>query len=284
MKIGVVGHGSIGSRHARNLETLGHKVVVYDAAGRKDVSLERIVYDVCDAVVIATPSHFHEGPLRACIERGKHALIEKPISTAHGALQKLLNVADEKGLVIMMGNNLRLHPCVQQVKHWLAEGKAGAPIWASFICATQAEKYTSDGAILNSGAHEVDLALYFFGPGHCVAASTLKGPGDEMADFVVQHDSGVRSMFHLNLVTPHRIREFWIAGQDANIGVDLDRRRMAVGDDAMQAPGSYDDDYVNEMQAFVDRINGVFAPGATGLNGLETLDVLLAVRRKAGLM
>ncbi len=283
MKIGVVGHGSIGSRHAANLQMLGHQIVVYDPAGRKDVAFERIVYDVCDAVVIATPSQFHEGPLRACIERGKHALVEKPISISTGSLKKLLDVADEKGLVIMMGNNLRLHPCVQQVKQWLAEGKAGEPLWASFICATQSDKYTDDGVILNTGAHEIDIARYFFGAARCASASTAHGSWDGIADFVLEHDSGIRSSFHLDLVTPHRIREFWIAGEDANIGVDLDKRRMSIGDDAKQAPGSYDDDYVNEMRAFVDRINGVFAPGATGHDGLGTLEILLDIRKKAGL-
>src|SRR5438445_444182 len=170
MKIGIVGHGAIGSRHASNLASLGHDVIVFDPAGRMDVKFEREVYDLCEAVVIATPSHYHEGPLRACIERGKHVFVEKPISTSVGALPDLLFAAGGKGLQVMMGNNLRLHPCVQQVKQWLAAGEIGTPLWASFICAHQTEKYASDGVILNTGAHEVDMALYFFGPARCVAA------------------------------------------------------------------------------------------------------------------
>lgn len=280
MKIGVVGYGSIGKRHAENAAKLGHEVVVYDPASRRDVKFERDVYDQVDACVIATPSPFHESGIRACIERGVHILAEKPISTSIGLLPDLLRIADEKGLVVMMGNNLRLHPCVQQVKQWLGAGEIGDPLWANFICAHTTQKYTSDGVVLNTGAHEVDLALYLFGPATCVVASET----DASANFILQHDSGVRSTFLLDHATPHRIREFWIAGEKKNIGVDVDARRMSLGTEATQGPGSYSDDYLNELRAFVDRINGVFAPGASGHDGLATLKVLLDIRKKAGLM
>lgn len=280
MKIGIVGYGSIGSRHAVNAAALGHEVIVYDPMLRRDVTFERNIYESCDAVVIASPTRFHDQGIRACVERGVPVLVEKPIALAEGLLASVLVHARDKGTMIMMGNNLRLHPCVQQAKRWLSAGDAGEPLWASFICGTMADKYTDDGVILNTGAHEVDLALYFFGPGQCVSAH-----GDAVtADFVIKHnESGVRSVFHLDLATPHRIREFWIAGEKANIGVDLDARRMSLGTEVKQAPGSYNDDYVNEMSAFIDRINGVFAPGATGEDGLATLQVLLDVKKKAGL-
>src|SRR6185295_3721230 len=137
MKIGSVGYGSIGQRHANNFRGMGHDVVVFDphpdvrvAHGIRDYKLERDLYDdpSVDAVVIATPSHCHEGPLRACIERGKHVLIEKPISTAIGGLPALLQSADDRGLVVMMGNNLRFHPCVDQAQQWLMQGLPGKPI------------------------------------------------------------------------------------------------------------------------------------------------------------
>jgi predicted dehydrogenase len=279
VKIGVVGYGSIGRRHATNARMLGHEVHVYDPvlpAGER-VAYEREIYEECDAIVVASPTLFHEQALRGSVERGKHVLMEKPISGQIGAIPKLLDLADEKRVQVMMGNNLRLHPCVQQVKRWLAAGEVGDELWASFTCAIQAEKYTDDGVILNNGAHEVDLALYFFGPGRCMSAYGFH----EEATFAIVHDSGVRSFFHLDLATPNRIREFWIAGDRQNIGVDLDARRMSLGSEAKQAQGSYDDDYLNEMRAFVDRINGRFAPGASGRDGLATLKTLLDVRKRA---
>src|SRR6266404_6691966 len=105
MKVGCVGYGSIGKRHADNAQVLGHEVVVYDPQVRRDVKFERMIYEQCDAIVVATPSPYHEGPLRAAIERGKHVLIEKPISTSIGMLPQLLDIAARKNLVVMMGKD-----------------------------------------------------------------------------------------------------------------------------------------------------------------------------------
>lgn len=293
MKIGVVGYGSIGTRHANNLRGLGHKVVVYDpmlSGADRDFKFERDLYDSdVEAVVIATPSAAHEGPLRACIERGKHVLIEKPISVDVGTLPALLDAAGEKGLVVMMGNNLRFHPCVTLAQQWLMAGQIGKPIWAQFTCAQENNKY-SDSVVLNWGAHEVDLAMHLFGPVQKVLCASIVGAfsvagascgTDIIADFVLLHDSGVRSSFHLDYETTVEIREAWLAGTDHNIGIDFPTRRVSLGKHAQGMGGTYDDDYVSEMKAFVDRIGGKITPGATGRDGLETLKVLLDVREEA---
>lgn len=296
MKIGVVGYGSIGQRHAANIEKLGHSAVVYDPASRRDVKLERMIYDSdVQGVVIATPSPYHEGPLRACIERRKHALVEKPISTVLGALPELLRVADENKLVIMMGNNLRFHACVREARAWLAAGYIGKPIWAQFTCATLTEKplYRSDGVTLNTGSHEVDMAMHLLGPATVLVASARHdGTTDDISDFVLDHGNGVRSSFHLDFVTDQEIREFRITGEDGNIFCHLPLRFMVRRQanpklpsvnhtDTFFAPGSYAEDYLDEMRAFIDAIEGKELIGATGQDGLGTLQVLLDIRRKA---
>jgi predicted dehydrogenase len=286
MKIGIVGgNGAIGRRHAQNAQQLGHEVKIYDptVVGGSGFGRERQLYDWCDAAVIATPSPYHESGLRACVERGKHVLIEKPISTAIGMLPQLLAEADDKDLTVMMGNNLRFHPGViaAKLKQMLPERIAGEPLWANFICATQGSTTSlRDGAIFNTGAHEVDLALNLFGPAHVACASARRSETyvgvDDMADFVLVHDCGVRSTFHLDLVTPHRLRRFYFADTISTSLVDLDQRDG-------KTDTSYDEDYLDEMAAFGDRIDGHLVPGATGHDGLETLRVLLDIRKKAGL-
>jgi len=286
MKIGIVGCGSIGSRHRSNAVRLGHETKVYDLAMKCDFKFERELYDWCDAAVIATPSQFHEGPLRACIERGKHALVEKPISVSVGGLPALLDQAKAKGLTVMMGNNLRFHPCVTQTKRWLIEGRFGEPRWAHFLCATEPTATAfRDGVILNTGAHEVDLALHFFGPARILASSVERDGVDTIVDFVLRHDSsGVRSSFHLNIVSPKRVRQFWIGMEEKTLGADLDLRRFAGDGDynGYHYGGSYADDYGTELQTFIARAQGEDGtqglPGATGREGLETLAILEAIR------
>jgi predicted dehydrogenase len=298
MRVGVVGHGSIGKRHAQNLRTLGHNVQVYDPADRMDVRFERNIYETCDAVVVATPSQFHESGIRASVERGAHVLVEKPISIAVGALPQILKSAADKRVTVMVGNNLRFHPCVKQAKEWISQGSIGKPLWANFICAQSNKKYR-ESVILNWGAHEVDMAMYLLGPVRAVLSACERplrpGTGnsdvnpmlldhEDIADFVLEHMNGCRSSFHLDYITPTEIRESWIVGEDNNIGMEMLTRTVSLGKWTQGLGGSYDDDYVAEMKAFIDRADGKLSiDGATGDDGLATLKVLLDVRRKAGL-
>lgn len=283
MRIGIVGHGSIGRRHAANARALGHEVKVYDPANVRDFSHEHKLYDWCEAAVIATPTLWHEGPLRACIERGKHALVEKPLSTLYSkALADLISEAKAKGLTIMMGNNLRFHDCVKVAKEKI-ERSAIAPVWAHFTCATPPNQNEKEGVILSSGAHEVDVATHLFGPVDYVAGASARytETHDDVADFTLVHKNGVRSSFHLDFITELRTRDFWISGGDRHFYSHSDNRSYRFMGHAEQFPGSYDDDYVDEMRSFVDHIGGKETSGATGQDGLDTLRVLLDVKTKA---
>lgn len=290
MKFGIIGYGSIGQRHAKNLRKLGHTVVAYDPALiNSDVRREVHIYDdaTIDAVVICTPPPYHEGPLRACVERGKHIFVEKPISTSAGMLRQLLSAADDKGLVVMVGTNLRFHGSVRRVDSWLRQNMAGKPLWANFICAQLNAKYR-DSVILNWGSHEVDLAIHFFGPVETVLCATANAPTagvEDIADFTLLHVSGMRSSFHLDYITPKEIRDAWIACEDKNIGLDLLNRRTSLGEFVQKDPGSFDDDYLEEMKAFASQVqNRSITPGSNGWRGLEVLETLVAVRKKAGLL
>lgn len=292
MKVGIVGYGSIGQKHARNLRKLGHEIAFYDPVdGGSAYKLERHIYDdkAIDAIVVSTPSMYHEGPLRAAIERGKHVLIEKPISTSVGMLPTLLDAAKEKKLVVMMGNNLRFHPCVRAAKWQVSHI---SPRWANFICGTEPSPTAArDGVILNSGAHEVDIAVYLFGPAHVLTATAMRsGLTEEMADFVLEHANGVRSSFHFDLWSKRRLRRFDMVGEEKAIHVDLDRRSFTYEcenvDTMTRHAGSYDDDYFDEMKTFIEKINNIEridSSAAMGFNGLETLKLLIEIRKEAGL-
>ena len=302
MKVGIVGYGSIGQRHAANAFLLGHNVLVYDPLTRRDVKFESIIYEICDAVVIATPTWVHIAGIRACAERGRHMLVEKPIAKTTKDLRQMLDWAAAKNLTVMMGNNLRFHPCVQNAKTRIDEGQLGKPLWASFTCAAFSTKplYLSDGVILNTGSHEVDLALHLLGPARVISANANQAFGgdytgrDDIADFVLEHASGCRSTFHLDYITPKEIREFRVVGTEGDLRCELPARAMVGRFADPKLPGifhthyppitgSYDTDYLDEMTAFFDRIEGKTVPGATGEDGFATLQVLLDVRKKAGL-
>ena len=117
MKIGILGLGSIGMRHAKNLMAMGRhissamipsveRMQLFKQAGGEDAPEEMIYYD-CDAVVIASPSECHWGQVLKCMDASKHIFVEKPIATEEvsnpGCIEGGLTCS---GKVIMVGCNL----------------------------------------------------------------------------------------------------------------------------------------------------------------------------------
>jgi len=245
------------------------------------------VIEKSDAVIIATPTERHFQDLTDCINAGKHVFIEKPIATTTGSIRRAIANAKELGLVVMVGNNLRFHHSVMRAKRWIATDEIGLPVWAQFMVCQANNKYT-DSVVLNWGAHEIDLALFYLGPAGVVAANVVKDSNgrEAIADITLTHLSGCQSTIHLDYVTTPEIRSSYIIGTHGRISIDLVTRNTMLYRNGewtvVVARDSYDDNYVSELSAFFERIDGRETPGADGEFGLATVGICEQARRMAG--
>lgn len=283
MRFLVIGLGSIGVRHAENLMALGHKVIGYDIGTPAPVGIELTaalsdVKDI-DGCIIATPTSEHAENLHYALERGWWpVLVEKPI--ANKISERLVSDIQTEPLIIMMGNNLRFHPSCRLAKRYLEQGMLGSPIWAHIAVAQYNDKpqYRRDGVLLNWGGHEIDLALWLLGPAEVLAAS-FDDP-ETIADVALLHRNGCRSVVHLDYLTNPELRETQIFGDNGRrLGISITERWILHGEEGVVQPpeyqsGSFDEDYQNEMIAFVNAIQGKPWPGATAQDGLAVLRVI----------
>lgn len=293
--IGVIGLGSIGIRHAKNLVAMGHKVVgfdpdVLDAPFPVVWPIELHVLADIDAFVIASPTSEHANHLLAVGLTHKPCLLEKPVADT---------MIPNTGTALMVGYNLRFHSCVKKAKEWLDAGMIGTPLWSNFTLGQFSQKppYLRDGVILN-WSHEIDLCTYLLGPAKVAASSTrLINPdddvkdaiiADDMADILLTHESGCRSTVHLDYITEPEQRGFSIVGAGAAIYVNLVERFARIETvngriEDFRGVDTWNDNYIEEMQAFIDRIDGKETIGCSGEEGLEVLKICLEVRKQAGL-
>lgn len=296
-KIGVIGLGSIGMRHAKNLHDLGHTVFGYDPDEKRALELRdmwdegtattgssRDFYEILersDAVVVASPTETHFDVIAKC--KDKPVFVEKPIG---GRGAPIL------GNVIMVGYNLRFHQCVKTAKRWLDQGFIGEPQWANLVCGQYSDKeaYLRDGVILN-WSHEIDLALYLLGPAKVANSFTrLKQGKDDMTDIILNHNNGCHSTIHLDYITQPEIRQTIIVGSEGSIIIDLRARyawlrgKAGIIMDQLEARDSFDENYIEEMKAFIDRIDGKNTIGCTAEEGLAALKICLNVKLQAGLI
>jgi len=284
MRIGILGYGSIGSRHGRNLTALGHKVIIHDP-NMADSLPKGVVIERSDAVVISSPTSEHLNDMLLCCRHAdKPCFVEKPISDKPA---KMFDLPPNN--ILMVGYNLRFHPCVIKAKEWLDEDRIGTPYWGNFICAQFNDKpeYLRDGVTLN-WSHEIDLALHLLGKSEVTGAAITKN--DDISDILLRHsDSGAQTTLHLDYVSRPQHRGFSVAGPKGLIlGNIVARSLVLFGIDGIpkqveQYEGDFDHDYMTEMMAFIIKVEGRPVPvyGCTAEEAIEVLKVCLKAKKVA---
>jgi predicted dehydrogenase len=80
-----------------------------------------------EAVLVATNLEAHVPAVRAALEAGRHVLVEKPFAPTLAEARALVDLADERGLTLMVSQNYRFFPAVRAVAGLLRSGELGAP-------------------------------------------------------------------------------------------------------------------------------------------------------------
>jgi predicted dehydrogenase len=77
------------------------------------------------AVAVATPAGTHAEVVLACLDAGKHVLVEKPLAASVGEGEKLVAAAEQKGLVLMCDHTYCYTPAVRKVRELSLQGELG---------------------------------------------------------------------------------------------------------------------------------------------------------------
>ncbi|MDA0685429.1 MAG: Gfo/Idh/MocA family oxidoreductase [Bacteroidetes bacterium] len=78
-----------------------------------------------DAVVLATPINTHFELAKMALLAGKHVLVEKPLATSRAEVLELMDIADQKGLQIMVDHTFLYTGAVQKIKSLVDSGEIG---------------------------------------------------------------------------------------------------------------------------------------------------------------
>ncbi len=104
------------------------------AAAKYNIPHEHVYSDIAAAqadhpdlsgAIIATTHHAHFAPAQACLEHGLHVLIEKPMTVYARDAQALADLADARGLHILMGYTFPYLPHIVQAKQYIDDGALG---------------------------------------------------------------------------------------------------------------------------------------------------------------
>jgi predicted dehydrogenase len=232
LRVGVVGVGHIGSNHARIYAELPHAEFVgvfdIDPARAAEIavkykakvagSLDEFA-EMVEAASVATPTSAHFPVARDLLARGKHLLIEKPITENTAAARELAQLAAEKRLVLQVGHVERFNPVLSALEQRLAHPR--------FIEAHRLSPYpnrsTEIGVVLDLMIHDLEIILHLVNSTvetiDAVGVPVLSR-GEDIANARLRFASGCIANITSSRISPERMRKIRVFQEDAYLSLD----------------------------------------------------------------
>ncbi|MDD2655135.1 MAG: Gfo/Idh/MocA family oxidoreductase [Candidatus ainarchaeum sp.] len=314
----MIGCGSIGRRHIKNLLSLGANVVASDvmAENREWVKqnlgvrvfekTEDALAEKPDAALVCTPPSTHLPLAKLALEAGCHVFVEKPLSHNLSGIKDIAKLASRKKLIVAVGYNMRFNRSLAKVKEMVAQGAIGKPLsarlifgqylpawrpWQDYRKSYTASKSLGGGIILD-GSHEIDYARWLFGEAseiECMAkkVSSLEVETEDVAEMNIMFGGGAIVNIHLDFIRQDYARKCEIVGEKGTISWDYSKGSVVLYDADKKATEVLDlsDDpnamYVDEMKHFMECVKGGKKPLVSLEEGEKSLALALKAKESA---
>lgn len=184
---------------------------------------ELLAEPTLDAVLVATPPRSHHAVVRAALEADKHVLVEKPLATTSEDASDLIDVADERGLVLMPGHTFIYSPPVNKVRE-LIEADMIGEIYFVTSSRMNLGKYQSDGVILDLAPHDLSILLYWLGDRvtevSASGRSVFQPSVPETAFITLTFERGTKANIQLSWLAPRKVRDMIVVGSRRMVQYD----------------------------------------------------------------
>jgi predicted dehydrogenase len=221
IRIGVIGIGNMGQHHTRVLSLLKDVELV----GVSDINIERGLdtaskYQIkffenyqdllphVDGVCIAVPTRLHYNVGMACLQAGKHVLIEKPIAASIAEAESLVNAAAESHCILQVGHIERFNPAFQEL-HKVLKTEELLAIEAHRM-SPYSDRANDVSVVLDLMIHDIDLLMELAGARVVkLTASGSRANGSGYLDYVTAvlgFSNGIVATLTASKVTHRKIR------------------------------------------------------------------------------
>jgi len=311
VKVGVIGVGNMGRNHVRSYVALKHRcelIGVYDidrelnqeiaeSYGVKAFSSAEALMAEVDAVNIATPTTTHFEIGMQAVNRGRHILVEKPITNLVEEAQALLQAARQKDLIVQVGHIERFNPAIQALPEILQREE---------IIALDVQRMgpydpriSDTDVIQDLMIHDIDVVCSLV-PGEIkeVSAFARQVKSRQHVDYAVAHlllGDNVIATLTSSRATNKKVRRMTITTLESYIELDYLQRKIVVtrrgglmADNAdYQRENELEETYSSEKEPlksqlahFINSMENGTRPLISGSDGLEALKITKGIQRR----
>ncbi len=317
----VVGGGSIGKRHTRNLLSLGEKDITMVEINVDRISELQKEFGITiissleeawkskkyNVSFICSPSIYHLSQALYCAKQGSNLFIEKPLAHTTEGLEELEKIVIEKKLITMIGSNWKFYPLFTRMKELLDTDAIGRVLsarcqfgqylpdwhpWEDHRKGYSANKKLGGGVLLDS--HEFDYLTWFIGGSvekvACFAdrVGEITVDSEDVAEVILQFKNKTIGEIHLDYVQRFYQRNFEFFGEMGTLTWDAPQKKIVLrtvdGKNMEEIlPESYDVNqmYIDEATHFLESVNKRTETITPLSTGIEIIRLISAARESA---
>src|SRR4029077_14472188 len=176
------------------------------------------------AVVVATPTSTHYALAKKALERRKHVLVEKPLTTEVKQGLELLELARSQRLALMVGHVFVYNPAIRKVKEYLDAGHLGKAYYVSMVRTNLGPVRLDVNAAWDLAAHDLSITNYWLNA-EPLSVSAIGGTwinqGIEDAVFAtLTYPQGVLVNLHASWLNPRRPPDLAVVGKRRRLPFD----------------------------------------------------------------
>lgn len=314
MKFGVIGNGSIGKRHIRNLITLGFEDIIllrkvgkgneYNCAEFNEI--KAFLDDQPDAIIIANPTSLHAKYLTQILDRNMHVMVEKPVLATMVELQTIQKQLINYTGIGMTAYNMRFHPCVKETQRLIESGVLGdvyssrffvgqyLPDWrpgTDYSISYSANRELGGGVLFDL-IHEIDLAYHLIGKpagrikSQVIKVSNLQIETEDLVELFYRTDDNSFVSIHLDYLTRGYQRHIEIICELGGLRADLFANKVIVTDESGEIEEKKfqnylrNNMYVDMLSEFINCIEKNIIPSISLQDGLISNEIAIDIRNE----
>jgi predicted dehydrogenase len=296
LRAGVIGVGHLGQHHARLYASLPDSTLVgvvdhdhgrasliggqYGARAYDD--LPDLLKHV-DVVSVAVPTSAHYSVTKACLEAGKHVLVEKPIAVLPIEAQRLVELAKMNGCTLQVGHSERFNPIMRMMRPHIRRPM----LFEGQRMGLYSERGTDVDVVLDLMIHDLDLVLSCHpGPVEEVRAAGLsvRSSTSDVANAYIQFESGCVASLIASRVSLKAMRHMHLFQPDGYVSIDFQSRKGAIGRRSVETgrkpmvaveefQAGDDEPLRLQLESFLQAIRARSCPVVSGEDGMAALEV-----------
>ena len=320
-RVGIIGYGYWGPNLARNFNDIPASELVAIVDIKEDrrnrahtLYPEAVItadytdiFDLnLDAVVVSTPPILHHSIAKECLERGLHVLVEKPMTLNSRDAEELVELADNRGLTLMVGHTFEYNSAVHALKKYIDSGELG-DIYYIDTARLNLGLFQRDSNVLwDLAPHDISILLYLLGKRPVsVSAQGISCVFPDISDVAyinLNFPNRVAANIHVSWLDPCKVRRVTVVGSKKMIVYnDIENeQKIKIYDKGVDAPtytngyGEFQCNYRSgditipkikfseplreECQHFLDCIRDGTQPSSSGHDGLSVVRIIEAAQ------